>query len=126
MFGSGRFLRTFLRKWRKLNTELLSSAKTNEYCWWVILSRSAEDEAIPRDVPKGHMVVYVGEARKRFVIRVSFLEHPLFRALLDEAQEKYDFNCDSKLCIPCDENSFLGVLRFVRSQQSTTKLCLCF
>ncbi|KAJ0966486.1 hypothetical protein J5N97_023403 [Dioscorea zingiberensis] len=136
MFGGGRlFLRTLLRKCRRSNTdELLKyrACRVNECCllWFMSItscSRAEEEEAIPRDVPKGHMVVYVGESRKRFVIRVSFLEHPLFRALLDEAREEYEFNnCDSKLCIPCDENSFLALLRFVRCQQDTTRICLCF
>lgn len=68
-------------------------------------------KVIPRDVPKGHLVVYVGENYKRHVIKISLLKHPLFKALLDVAQDVYDFGINSKLCIPCDECVFLEVLR---------------
>lgn len=50
-----------------------------------------EDESIPKDVPRGHMVVYVGGECKRFVIRIALLQHPSFQVLLaqvnsDQAQ----------------------------------------
>nr|VDD61840.1 unnamed protein product [Brassica oleracea] len=71
-----------------------------------------ENEVIPKDVPKGHLVVYVGDDYKRFVIKMSLLKHPIFKALLDLAQDAYDFSSDSsKLWIPCDENTFLDVVR---------------
>ena len=118
-----RFLRAFLRKWRKLSAEALAYEYGHQ---WDLLSSGAEDEdLIPNDVPKGHLVVYVGEERKRFVIQVSFLGHPLFRALLDQAREVYEFSPDSKLCIPCDEAIFLAVLRCVGSQQDRRiRLCV--
>ncbi|KAG2325070.1 hypothetical protein Bca4012_039552 [Brassica carinata] len=71
-----------------------------------------ENEAIPKDVPKGHLVVYVGDGYKRFVIKMSLLKHPIFKALLDQAQDAYDFSSDSsRLWIPCDESTFLDVVR---------------
>ncbi|KAL0791277.1 hypothetical protein Bca101_007523 [Brassica carinata] len=44
------------------------------------------------NVPKGHVVVYVGETyqRKRFVIPIiSYLNHPLFQGLLNLAEEEF-------------------------------------
>ncbi|GJN39815.1 hypothetical protein PR202_gb28958 [Eleusine coracana subsp. coracana] len=39
---------------------------------------SASSPAGRIDVPSGHMAVYVGEARKRFVIPTTCLSHPTF------------------------------------------------
>ncbi|KAI7751349.1 hypothetical protein M8C21_023446 [Ambrosia artemisiifolia] len=39
------------------------------------------DEDIPRDVPKGHLVVYVGENQSRFVINVKLLKKPLVQGI---------------------------------------------
>ncbi|KAL8152821.1 hypothetical protein V2J09_010581 [Rumex salicifolius] len=62
------------------------------------------DDKIPKDVPKGHVVVYVGQSLKRYVIKITILEHPLFRALLDQARDELGFTANSKLWIPCEEN----------------------
>ncbi|XP_054803541.1 protein SMALL AUXIN UP-REGULATED RNA 12-like [Prosopis cineraria] len=69
-----------------------------------------EEENIPKDVPRGHVVVYVGEDFKRYVIRVSVLNHPQFKALLDDAEDVFGFSNASKLHIPCNERIFLSIL----------------
>ncbi|KAI3987285.1 hypothetical protein MKX01_003035 [Papaver californicum] len=77
-----------------------------------IIMKQTSSLGIPKDVPKGHLVVYVGEDYKRFVIKISLLKHPLFKALLDRAKEEYNFtHPHSKLCIPCEEKVFLRVIR---------------
>ncbi|KAK9123496.1 hypothetical protein Sjap_013098 [Stephania japonica] len=43
--------------------------------------------------PKGHLAVYVGETeKKRFVVPVSYLNHPSFQDLLSSAGEEFGFN----------------------------------
>lgn len=60
------------------------------------------------DVPKGHLAVYVGKEHKRFVIPISYLSHPLFRDLLDWAEEEFGFNHPmGGLTIPCTEDYFI-------------------
>ncbi|XP_043702821.1 auxin-induced protein X15-like [Telopea speciosissima] len=93
--------------------EFPSESYYHHHCcpWALRPSMQEEDETIPKDVPKGHLVVYVGENYKRFVIKITLLKHPLFKALLDQASDEYGFTSDSKLCIPCEEKIFLDVLR---------------
>ncbi|XVE67093.1 hypothetical protein DITRI_Ditri08aG0132400 [Diplodiscus trichospermus] len=79
--------------------------------------------AIP-NVPKGHIAVYVGEGnRKRFVIPISFLNHPLFRDLLNRAEEEFGFNQPmGGLTIPCSEEHFIRIITIL-SHQGCTNLC---
>ncbi|XWS55035.1 hypothetical protein CRYUN_Cryun10bG0140400 [Craigia yunnanensis] len=63
------------------------------------------------NVPKGHIAVYVGEGnRKRFVIPISYLNHPLFQDLLNRAEEEFGFNHPmGGLTIPCTEEYFISL-----------------
>ncbi|XP_028957821.1 auxin-responsive protein SAUR23-like [Malus sylvestris] len=62
-------------------------------------------------VPKGYMVVYVGEnGKKRFVIPISFLNHPSFQELLNKAVEEFGYNYPmGGLTIPCTEDIFIDL-----------------
>ncbi|KAF8780595.1 hypothetical protein HU200_001358 [Digitaria exilis] len=108
-------LKAFLHAWKKQGE------------WAQLDGAGGEAMAIPRDVPRGHTVVYVGEQLRRHVVRVSSLDHPLFRELLDRARDEYGFAAaDTRLCIPCDEDVFLGVLCHVDAERDTTRLAaLC-
>lgn len=99
-------------------------ATCQDCCERGLWSSLHESCSIPSDVPKGHMVVYVGENHKRYVIKIALLHHPLFKALLDQAQEEYDFMAYSKLCIPCDEHLFQSVMHCASSPQNQG-MCLC-
>ncbi|KAG8497848.1 hypothetical protein CXB51_007147 [Gossypium anomalum] len=69
------------------------------------------------NVPKGHVAVYVGEDnKKRFVIPISFLNHPLFQDLLDRAEEEFGFNHPmGGLTIPCSEEHFVRITTILNS-----------
>ncbi|KAK8625137.1 hypothetical protein V6N13_090015 [Hibiscus sabdariffa] len=62
-----------------------------------------------RDVPKGHVAVYVGGIEKtRFVVPISYLNHPCFLDLLNRAEEEFGFNHPmGGLTIPCDQDAFI-------------------
>ncbi|MCD7473538.1 hypothetical protein HAX54_015448 [Datura stramonium] len=60
-------------------------------------------------VSKGHYAVYVGEGqKKRFVVPVSYLSHPLFQDLLTRAEQEFGFDHQmGGLTIPLKENVFI-------------------
>lgn len=62
-------------------------------------------------VPKGHLAVYVGEIqRKRFVVPVSYINHPSFQDLLRQAEEEFGFDHPmGGLTIPCKEDVFINL-----------------
>ncbi|KAG2323163.1 hypothetical protein Bca4012_058679 [Brassica carinata] len=70
-------------------------------------------------VPKGHVAVYVGEQveKKRFVVPISYLNHPLFRDFLRCAEEEFGFNHPmGGLTIPCREETFCSHYHLINSQ----------
>ncbi|XP_057788564.1 auxin-induced protein 15A-like [Salvia miltiorrhiza] len=64
------------------------------------------------EVPKGHCAVYVGEndEKRRFVIPVSYLNHPSFQQLLARAEEEFGFHQPmGGLTIPCSQDLFIDI-----------------
>ncbi|RVX07264.1 Auxin-responsive protein SAUR22 [Vitis vinifera] len=63
------------------------------------------------EVPKGHFAVYVGEVqKKRYVVPLSYLNHPSFRSLLHQAEEEFGFTHPmGGLTIPCHKNAFINL-----------------
>ncbi|KAL7132253.1 hypothetical protein ABFS83_12G059600 [Erythranthe nasuta] len=76
-----------------------------------ILRRSLSSERKSAEVPKGHLAVYVGESeKKRFVIPLSYLNHPSFQDLLCRAEEEFGFHHPmGGLTIPCSEDVFVDL-----------------
>ncbi|GLT66821.1 hypothetical protein SLA2020_391680 [Shorea laevis] len=93
--------------------------------WSLLCFMRKYDELIPKDVPRGHVALYVGKELKRFVIKITLLNHPLFQALLDCAEEAFEFATGPRLCIPCNETMFLTILEHVASKQDQG-WSLCF
>lgn len=62
-------------------------------------------DCVPKDVKEGHFAVIAvdgyHEPTQRFVIPLMFLEHPMFRKLLERAEEEYGFDHDGALMVPC-------------------------
>ncbi|KAK6136670.1 hypothetical protein DH2020_029577 [Rehmannia glutinosa] len=76
--------------------------------------RKAASHRFPSDVPAGHVAICVGINCRRFIVRATYLNHPIFRRLLSQAEEEYGFaNCSGPLAIPCDESLFEEILRLV-------------
>ncbi|KAL8060273.1 hypothetical protein ABFX02_02G014500 [Erythranthe guttata] len=81
-----------------------------------ILRRSLSSERRSVEVPKGHLAVYVGESeKKRFVIPLSYLNHPLFQELLCQAEEQFGFyHPMGGLTIPCTGQLLIDVTSHLR------------
>ena len=58
------------------------------------------------NIPKGHIPVYVGNERRRFIIPTAYFNHPIFRSLLRKAEEEFGFDHQMGLMIPCEEDAF--------------------
>ncbi|KAK8945068.1 Indole-3-acetic acid-induced protein ARG7 [Platanthera zijinensis] len=51
---------------------------------------------------KGHFAVYA-KGGKRFVVPLSYLDHPIFRVLLEVAEEEFGTVARGPLRVPCEE-----------------------
>ncbi|CAH9057259.1 unnamed protein product [Cuscuta europaea] len=78
-------------------------------------NNESSDEAV---VPRGHFAVYVGEARRRFVVPIEYLAHALFQDLLSWAEQEFGYEHPTGgLTIPCTEEYFLSLISILSSHQ---------
>ncbi|KAF0900035.1 hypothetical protein E2562_026271 [Oryza meyeriana var. granulata] len=77
--------------------------------------------------PEGSFAVYVGGGggRERFVVRTEWVNHPLFRALLEEAEEEYGYVADGPLELPCDAGEFVAVLERIEREMADERTVKC-
>ncbi|KAL3747990.1 hypothetical protein ACJRO7_009249 [Eucalyptus globulus] len=90
-------MKRLLRKWMKTN-------KTS-------------GAAVPALVPAGCFPVYVGEGdgKERFVVKTEYVNHPLFKSLLEDAESEYGFCSQGPLSLPCHPDFFFKVLAEMES-----------
>lgn len=67
--------------------------------------------------PEGCFAVRVGAGRQRFVVRTECVNHPLFRALLEEAEEAFGYAAAGPLVLPCDADAFVRVLEQIQEEE---------
>lgn len=63
-----------------------------------------------RVAPEGCFSVYVGPQRQRFVVKTQYLNHPLFKMLLEEAESEFGYDTQGPLMLPCNVDIFYRVL----------------
>lgn len=88
-------------------------------------SESTQNESLLTDdtspaaatkTPTGTFAVYVGEERVRRVVPTSYLNHPLFRMLLDKSHDEFRcFDHKVMLVVPCSLAVFEDVVNAVES-----------
>ena len=77
------------------------------------LLREFEKISPTASTPSGFFAIYVGEEEERFVVRTSFLSHPLFKMLLEKSYNEYGFEQRNKLVVPCSVSTFKEVVNAV-------------
>ncbi|KAJ7560351.1 hypothetical protein O6H91_04G125900 [Diphasiastrum complanatum] len=97
---------------RTLSGRSSSSSSTRSTSSSAYLSDREDDleAAAAADVPQGHLGLYVGREKQRFVVKVDYLNHGVFRALLDKAAEEFGFEHQGALVIPCEVELFEHLL----------------
>lgn len=73
-------------------------------------SLAADSRKAKRVVPEGCFSIYVGPQRQRFVIKTEYVNHPLFRMLLEEAESEYGYSSEGPLALPCQVDHFIKLL----------------
>jgi len=78
---------------------------------------------VAEDAKKGYFVVIAKDEdeAKRFVVPLSCLTNPIFLRLLEETAEKYGFNGDGALTVPCRPNELQMIL--VHQMQDERNYC---
>lgn len=69
-----------------------------------------------RVAPEGCFSVYVGPGKQKFVIKTEYANHPLFKALLDEAEAEYGYSSGGPIELPCEVAVFYRVLMEMDSE----------
>ncbi|KAI3892836.1 hypothetical protein MKW92_036913 [Papaver armeniacum] len=71
-------------------------------------------------VPRGCVAILVGQEEERFIIPVTYLNHPKFKILLKEAEEVYGFRHRGNIALPCDVDEFLNVQGLIEQDTMST------
>lgn len=67
--------------------------------------------------PQGCLWVYVGPYRERFLLKIEFANHPMFKILLDEAESEYGYKNEGPIWLPCDVNIFCEALEEMEEEK---------
>lgn len=113
----GEWKKNLIQKWRSFGNSMKSPKIVVKYLtrsktWHSTTnSRSISAGGANRiNCPGGCFSVYVGPEKQRFVLKMEFANHPLFKVLLEDAELEYGFNSDGPILLPCDVDLFYKVL----------------
>lgn len=74
-------------------------------------------------VPEGCFSVYVGPEKQKFVIKTRYVNHPLFKNLLEEAESEYGYCSEGPLALPCNVDVFGKLLLEMDSDEINQRGC---
>ena len=89
----------------------------------LLLNQSEEDHHKPlknksRVAAKGFFPVYVGEEKKRFVMKTEMANHAVFKKMLEEAEREYGFSNGGPVLLPCHVDVFYEALSEMEKESS--------
>ncbi|XP_055808720.1 auxin-responsive protein SAUR68-like [Solanum dulcamara] len=64
-------------------------------------------------VGKGNFVVYTTD-QKQFVVPLAYLQHGVFRQLLNMSEEEFGLSCDGPITLPCDALFMNYIISLIR------------
>lgn len=116
-------LRQILKKWKQIaGSHREALAVINGVSYGNLKRKSsAGNNNCPQDVPAGYLAVYVGKELKRFIIPTAYLNYPVFKALLEKAEEEFGFNHKGALTLPCDTVVFEHLTWMLSKNDETTQ-----
>nr|GEW67515.1 auxin-induced protein 15A-like [Tanacetum cinerariifolium] len=65
--------------------------------------------------PPGFFTLYIGEERRRFVVPMGYLSHPVFKMMLEKSSNEFGFTQENGLVVPCSVNAFQEMVSVVES-----------
>ncbi|KAK8657816.1 hypothetical protein V6N13_036037 [Hibiscus sabdariffa] len=92
---------------------------------WKVWGRFCKTSRSPNGVKKGCFFVYVGPQRERFTIKMENINHPLFRTLLEDAEQEYGFSNEGPLLLPCEVDLFNQVIAEIKDGDHPDMTPLC-
>ncbi|KAK8654758.1 hypothetical protein V6N13_107358 [Hibiscus sabdariffa] len=69
----------------------------------------------PPDVPRGYLAVYVGLELRRFIIPAAYLSHPIFKVLLEKAEDEFGYDHIGGLTLPCEIETFKYLMQYIEN-----------
>lgn len=95
---------------KKLQKSFLLVKRLNSY--YNEYDEAGDSTYVPEDVKEGHFAVIAmdNEEHRRFVVPLSYLAHPTFVSLLEQAAEEYGFDREGALTIPCRPSELERIL----------------
>ncbi|AEC09217.1 putative small auxin-up RNA [Arabidopsis thaliana] len=107
------------KKMKSINTTTRSGGEggsESTYNESLLMNEADEAAMMASKTPTGTFAVYVGEERVKRVVPTSYLNHPLFRMLLDKSHDEFlCFEQKVMLVVPCSLSVFQDVVNAVES-----------
>ncbi|KAI7758158.1 hypothetical protein M8C21_015676 [Ambrosia artemisiifolia] len=68
--------------------------------------------------PEGFFPVYVGPEKQWFAVKTKYVNHPLFRTLLQDTETEYGYNTPGPIVLPCEVDLFYRVVAEMEAKET--------